>query len=140
MKKYLSYTALLLALLLSACGSKNQDMTEIELNLAESGTLTEADKERQYLLYLENVLKEELQNSSSDVKNASVALNAPTDSDIASASEEEISVAVVLELQNELSAYSAEELADMLAKGVGNTSTDEITIMDTDGNLLFPEK
>lgn len=146
MKKFLLCTVLLSASLLTACGSRNeksQSTTEYAIEdviLEENGTLSEADKQRKYLAYLENYLEEDVLKSLSEVKSASVTLNAPEDADIGVNSEEEIAVNVILDLEDELSTYSAGELADMIAKGLGNATTDDIMILDTDGSQLFPEK
>ncbi len=145
MKKHLFCITLLAASLLTACGSKNQEVQtsnieNIELPLKGNDTLTEEDKQRQYLAYLENYIKDNLLEPLSEVKNASVTLQSPTNSENTINTNEEISVAVVLELKNELSTDSTAELADCLATAVGNTSTDEIIIMDVDGNILFPEE
>ena len=142
MKKHLFCITLLTASLLTACGSKNQEVQtyeEYELKLGESDTLTEADKQRQYLAYLENYIKDNLLEPLSEVKNASVTLQSPMNSENIINSNEEISVAVVLELENELSTDSTAELANCLATAVGNTSTNKITIMDADGNMLFSD-
>ncbi len=148
MKKHLFCITLLAASLLTACGSKNQEdhiyihepTTNIELPSDGNDTLTEADKQRQYLTYLENYIKDNLLEPLSEVKDASVTLYSPTNSENTINTNEEISVAVVLELEDELSTDSTTELAGYLATAVGNTSTDEITIMDVDGNILFPKE
>ena len=148
MKKHLLCITLLAASLLTACGRKNQEVhtyiyepaSTYELPSEGNDTLTEADRQRQYLAYLENYIKDNLLEPLSEVKDASVALYSPTDSENTINSNEEISVAVVLELQDELSTVSTTELADYLATAVGNTSTDEIIIMDVDGNMLFPKE
>ena len=141
MKKHLFCATLLAASLLTACGSKNQEVHtyNVENIVLPDGNVTEADKQRQYLAYLENYIKDNLLEPLSEVKNASVTLQSPTDSENTINTNEEISVAVVLELQNELSTDSTAELADCLATAVGNTSTNKITIMDIDGNLLFSD-
>ena len=141
MKKHLFYITLLAASLLTACGSKNQEVQTSNVENIElpEENVTEADKQRQYLAFLENFIQEEILEPLSEVKNASVTLQSPTGSENTINTNEEISVAVVLELQNELSTDSTAKIADWVAPAVGNTSTDEITIMDVDGNLLFPE-
>ena len=139
MKKHLFCITLLAASLLTACGSKNQEVQtyNVENIVLPEGNVTEEDKQRQYLAYLENYIKDNLLDPLSEVKNASVTLQSPTGSENTINTNEEISVAVMLELQNELSTDSTAELADCLATAVGNTSTNKITIMDTDGNMLF---
>lgn len=147
MKKHLLCITLLAASLLTSCGSKNQEVqTSSVENIilpSEGNELTEADRQRQFQIYLENYIKDNLLEPIPEIKSASVTLQSPTDSEtiiISNKDDEEISVAVVLELQDELSTVSTTELADYLAKAVGNTSTDEITIMNADGNMLFPEE
>ena len=141
MKKHVFCITLLAASLLTACGSKNQEVQtyNVENIVLPEGNVTEEDKQRQYLAFLENFIKEEILEPLSEVKNASVTLQSPTDSENTINSNEEISVAVVLELQDELSTDNTAKIADWVATAVGNTSTDEITIMDVDGNLLYPE-
>lgn len=144
MKKHLFCITLLAVSLLTACGSKNQEVEtyyyDIEDIALSSEGSTDEDRQRQFQIYLENYIKDNLLEPLSEVKNASVTLYSPTDSGITLNSDEETSVAVVLELQDELSTFSATELAGYLATAVGNTSTDEITIMDVDGNILFPKE
>ena len=144
MKKLLYWITLLAASLLTACGSKNREVEtyyyDIEDIALSSEGSTEEDKQRQYLAYLESFIADNVLEPLSEVKNANVTLQSPTYSENVINSNEEISVAVVLELEDELSTVSTTELADYLATAVGNTSTDEITIMDVDGNLLFPEE
>ena len=144
MKKHLLCITLLAASLLTACGSKNQEVQSYNIeNIvlpSDGNELTDEDKQRQYLVYLGNYIEDNVLEPLSEVKDASVTLYSPTASENTINTNEEISVAVVLELQDELSTVSTAELADYLATAVGNTSTDEITIMDVDGNLLFPEE
>ena len=142
MKKHVFCITLLAASLLTACGSKNQEVQSynVENIVLPEENVTEEDKQRQYLAFLENYIKDNVLEPLSEVKSASVALQSPKHSENTINTNEEISVAVVLELQNELSTDSTAELADYLATAVGNTSTDEITIMDIDGNILFPEE
>ena len=141
MKKHIFCITLLAASLLTACGSKNQEVQtyNVENIVLPEESVTEEDKQRQYLAYLENYIKDNLLEPLSEVKNASVTLQSPTGSENTINTNEEISVAVVLELQNELSTDSTAELADCLATAVGNTSTNKITIMDTNGNMLFSD-
>ena len=144
MKKHLLCITLLAASLLTACGSKNQEVQSYNIeNIvlpSDGNELTEEDKQRQYLAYLESFIADNVLEPLSEVKNASVTLQSPTYSENTISSNEEISVAVVLELEDELSTVSTAELANYLATSVGNTSTDEITIMDIDGNILFPKE
>lgn len=146
--------ALLTAVMLTACGShagatdmqnaessSSYDLTEaLNLNATGSSAVTAADKEKKYLAYLQSYLEEELLEPLDDIKNATVTLSVGTEADNSLMNtNSEVHVNVMLELENELTAYSADELAEILANGVGNESTDNIVIMDSDGNQLFPE-
>ena len=51
--------------------------------------------------------------------------------------EEESSASVVLELKDEFSVDSAAYLARAIATAIGNTTTEHIVIMDSEGNMLF---
>lgn len=153
-------TAALTAAMLTACGSNagnTSDNTDIQTadssssynvtdvvnadDAANGAGFTDKDRERQYLAYLENYLKEDVLIPLDDIKDAAVTLSAFTDTDnTLMNADSEINIAVVLDLENELTAYSADELAEILAKGVGNESTDNIVIMDSDGNQLFPDE
>jgi flagellar M-ring protein FliF len=64
-------------------------------------------------------------------------MNIPTDDGTLIAQQEPTYVAVVLELDGEMSEEQAAGLARLVAVAVGNDSTEEITIMDTDNNTLF---
>lgn len=140
-RNFFTCITLLSALLLTACagnGGENET-AEIAVELNDAAVTSDEDKQRQYLAYLQNYLEENVLEPLPDVESANVILSAPADADgISVSSGGELSIDVILELSDELSGYSASELADMLAKGVGNSTTDAITIMDTDGVQLFP--
>lgn len=140
-RNFFTCITLLSALLLTACagnGGENET-AEIAVELNDAAVTSDEDKQRQYLAYLQNYLEENVLEPLPDVESANVILSAPADADgISVSSGGELSIDVILELSDELSDYSASELADMLAKGVGNSTTDGITIMDADGVQLFP--
>lgn len=98
---------------------------------------TESDKQRNYLLYLEGYLKDNLIEPLDIVKNAYVTLNIPENTGTLIDSEEESSATVILELDGEMSPETAASLARAIATGMGNTTTNNIVIMDTNGNSLF---
>lgn len=140
-RNFFTCITLLSALLLTACagnGGENET-AEIAVELNDAAVTSDEDKQRQYLAYLQNYLEENVLEPLPDVESANVILSVPADADgISVSSGGELSIDVILELSDELSGYSASELADMLAKGVGNSTTDAITIMDADGVQLFP--
>ncbi len=105
-----------------------------------SFTTTEADKLKRYQVYLENLYEEELVTQT-HVKSAKVTLSIPDDDGTLIANKEESYAKVMLEVidKNTIDdiATWASNLAKYIATGLGNETTDRITIIDTDGNMLF---
>lgn len=107
-------------------------------NVINNGfSTTESDKQRAYLLYQEKYLEDHMLELFSAVKSADVTLHIPDSTGLLSDAGEESYATVVLELRDEFSADNAAYLARAIATGIGNTTTDNIVIMDTNGNLLF---
>ena len=132
---------------LTACGNaqkaeaEDPNVTNVYLDEILNEDMTDADKERQYLVYLEQYLKENILEAQSDIEEADVTLVSNAESDFTVSSEndsEEIQVNVVLKLQDELTSISASKLADALATAIGNPTTDNIFIQDSEGTTLFP--
>ena len=133
---------------LTACGnaqkteSEDPNVTNVYLDELLNEDMTDADKQRQYLVYLEQYLKENILEAQPDIEEADVTLVSDTESDFTVSSEndsEEIQVNVVLKLQDELTSISASKLADALATAIGNATTDNILIQDSEGTILFPD-
>ncbi len=107
-------------------------------NVVDGGfSTTESDKQRKYVVYMEDYLARDILAKYSFVKNASVVLNIPENTGTLISSGAESYCTAVLELQGEFSTDSAAALARALATAIGNDTTDNIVLMDTDGNLLF---
>jgi flagellar M-ring protein FliF len=119
-------------------GSNSLPVSGFTIDDALSGsfTTTEADKDRRYQVYLETELEETIE-SLNNVKEAKIRMNIPTDDGTLIAQNEPTYVAVVLDLDGEMSEEQASGLAKMVAVAVGNDSTEEVTIMDTDNNTLY---
>lgn len=97
---------------------------------------TESDKEKKYLLYKESKFEEDLE-SFDFVKSARVNLyEADNDGTLLSAATES-NASVILEIEGELPNDAAISIAAALSTALGNEGTDKITIVDTEGNLLF---
>ncbi len=111
---------------------------EYTLDDALSGGLstTEADKQKRTVLALQSQLETDLEEYSF-VRNATVELNIPTDDGTLISSGAESSAAVCLELSGELTMETAQALARFVATALGNESTENVVIMDTNGNLYF---
>lgn len=143
-------TAFIAAIPLTACGNSQSAVTEsssstvsYDLEQTLSEDMTDTDKQKQYLAYLEQYLKEDVLESLSDVEDASVTLVSDTESGFPINSgnhSDEIQVNVMLKLQGGLTTYDASELADVIATAVGNPTTDNIVIQDSEGTLLFPDE
>lgn len=97
---------------------------------------TESDKQKRYVVYMQDYMEEILEANSS-VKKATVQLDIPEDDGTLIAQETESFAAVTLQLEGELDEDAAAALARCIATGLGNETTDNVTIIDTEGNLLF---
>lgn len=104
-----------------------------------SFSTTEADKQKRYKLYLESQIEEDVKNMSA-VKNAFAQLTIPEDNGTLISQNLETYASVLLEL-NEGAAFTEENaaaIARMIATGLGNDTTDNVTITDMDGRTWFP--
>lgn len=97
---------------------------------------TESDKQKRYILYKEDKMEEDLE-SNALVKEAHVTLLIPEDDGTLVQQSTASSASVVLELESEMEQAVATSLAHYIATSLGNSNTDNITIIDTQGNLLF---
>lgn len=97
---------------------------------------TEADKTKKYQLYLEERFSEQL-SQLSNVESASVSLSMPSDDGTIISKDEETYASVILTLDGEMDEDQAAGIAQYIATEVGNDTTDRVTIMDSDTNLLF---
>ena len=102
-----------------------------------SFSTTESDKQKKYLKYLEDSLENDFLAKFSVVKSASVQLNIPENDGTLLAREEESFATVVLELKDDFSPENAAYLARAIATAIGNETTNNIVIMDTESNMLF---
>ena len=104
--------------------------------LSTSLSTTEADKQKAYTAYRENRLKNDLE-SFSFVDSASVNMFVPENDGTLIRNNKESSVQITLKLSGECSPENAAAIARMAKTVVGNETTDNVVILDTDGNLLF---
>lgn len=104
-----------------------------------SFSTTEADKQKRYRLYLEKQMEEDLASYAS-VKTATVQLTIPEDNGTLIAQNLETYASVILELNEEpeFSEDSAASMARFVATGLGNETTDNVTITDISGKIWFP--
>ncbi|NLG04411.1 MAG: flagellar M-ring protein FliF [Clostridia bacterium] len=131
LKKDLSRATLLL-------GANNipADSYSIENALAGGFSATETDKTKRYKLYMESLMETQLK-AQEPIDAAYVTFTLPDNDGTLLAKEEEAFASVMLELNTELQPGVAENYAKSIATALGNSTTDNITIIDTAGNLLF---
>ena len=104
-----------------------------------SFSTTEADKQKKYVLYLESRLESDFINRFTDIKSANVQLHIPDNDGTLIGNQEESSASILLELDENatFNEDNASFLARAVAKAIGNSSTKDIVILDTNGNMLF---
>lgn len=97
---------------------------------------TESDKTKLYKLYMEEHFAEQLETLS-NVEEASVTLDIPYDDGTILAREQDSYAAVILSLSAEMTEEQAFGLAQYMATQLGNDTTDNILILDSDSNVLY---
>ena len=101
-----------------------------------SFSTTEADKEKRYQVYLEDHFAEIIE-SLTMVDHADVTLNLPEEDGTLISQQYDAYASVVLTLNGTMSSDQAYTLAKYMATQLGNDDTENIVIMDTNGNMLF---
>lgn len=109
---------------------------DIENVFSGGFSTTESDKQKRYKLYCEGRLEQDLV-AYSFVKTANVQLSVPEDDGTLIAKEEESFASIILELDGDMPDDAPASIARVVATALGNDSTKNITIIDTNGNLLF---
>lgn len=119
-------------------GANNITAASYDISHVTDGgfSTTEADKQKKYVLYLEGKMEEDLARLA-NVKSAFVQFSIPEDDGTLIANDEESYASVILELDGEFTTDNANAAARTIATALGNDSTNNIVILDTDGNLLF---
>ncbi|MFI3201185.1 MAG: flagellar M-ring protein FliF C-terminal domain-containing protein [Eubacteriales bacterium] len=128
------------------------DKSQANLVLAENGvptsaytledvfsggfTTTETEVRLKTVAYLESNMKIDLE-SYDFVKRASVTIDLPDNDGTLIAREEEGTVSILLELNGAIPADTASGIAVFAKNVIGNESTNNIVIMDTQGNMLY---
>ena len=97
---------------------------------------TEADKKKKYQVYLEKKFQEDLE-SLANVRSAKVNLKIPEDDGTLIANQEDTYANVIFDLSDSMDPDQAAGLAKYISTGLGNDTTEFITIIDSDGNVLF---
>lgn len=102
-----------------------------------SFSTTESDKQKKYVEFLQDSLARDFLAKFNAVKSARVQLHIPENDGTLIATQEESFATIVLELKDEFSTENAAYLARAVATAIGNKTTNNIVIMDSDGNMLF---
>lgn len=119
-------------------GANDYPADSYSLDSALSGgfSTTETDKQKTYKLYQETHL-EEIMEATENVRAAYVTLSIPDDDGTLLSTKEESYASVMLDLRDQLPDGVAENFAKNIATALGNKTTENVTIIDTEGNLLF---
>ena len=113
--------------------SKGYDISDV---IDGSFSTTEADKKKRYQVYLEDKFAAQLETISG-VKDAEVTLSIPDDDGTLIADTKDSYANVILTLSDDLDAKTAAGISKYIATGLGNDTTDNITIIDSEGNSIF---
>ncbi len=105
--------------------------------LSGSLSTTEADKTKLYIEHMENRMENDIAEVLDNVESATVTLHVPEDDGTLIAQQQESYAEVFLTLNGEMDEEQALGLAKMVATGLGNKTTDNISIMDSNMNLLY---
>ncbi len=97
---------------------------------------TEADKQKLYVAYLESALADDL-SQYDFVESASVILKIPEDDGTLIARNQQSYATVLLTLSGTCTEDNAYAIARFVKTAIGNDTTENVVIMDTEGNLLF---
>ena len=124
------------ATLLLGANNYPADSYSLESALAGGLSTTESDTQKTYKLYQETHLQE-IMEATEYVKKAYVTLSIPDNDGTLLAKEEESFASVWLELNDTLPEGVAENFARNIATALGNKTTENISIIDSAGNLLF---
>ena len=119
-------------------GSNNISTDAMSIDNVTNGNFftTESNTQKRYIVYLQDFMEEELE-SYSFVNKASVQLSLPEENGTLIAQNKEAYAAVNLELSDVCTRENAEAIARFVATALGNDTTEHVTILDSDGNLLF---
>ncbi len=101
-----------------------------------SFTTTDSERSLKAKITLQNTMATDIK-AIDGVKSASVRINIPDSSSTLFDSDEEASASILITTTKTLSEESIEGIASYVANSLGNSSTDNIRIVDQTGQLLF---
>ena len=109
-------------------------------NVTDSSfSTTESDKQKRYVKYLEDKLENEFIEEFDAIEKARVKLSIPTNDGTLLSKNEEASASIILRLKDPdaFNEDNAAYLAKAVSVALGNKTTDNIVIMDSESNMLF---
>ena len=103
-----------------------------------SFSTTESDKQKKYVAYLESKLAADFSTMDA-IDSAKVSLSIPEDDGTLLADQQESSASILLKLKDpdNFTEDNAAYIAKATAAAIGNKSTNNIVVLDTEGNMLF---
>lgn len=120
--------------LLTACGANG---TVEEYVLTENdAVLTDEEKQEKYILYLQEVLADDIASAYPAVKDVNVTLTKTEESVAVTDAEQTMQAEICLDLEDELAEDSIVEIAEAVATAIAS-ETDKIIIQDADGQILY---
>ena len=104
-----------------------------------SFSTTESDKQKKYVLYLESRLAQDFIQKYEAIDSAVVELHIPDNDGTLIGNKEESRASILLTLKDDgkFDEENAAFLAKAVANAIGNDTTDNVVIIDSDGNMLF---
>lgn len=119
-------------------GSNQVELTTYSINNVVDGSfaMTEADKQKKYQDYLEQKFADHISQLTM-VESATVNLTLPEDDGTILSREESATAAITLNLSGEMDSDQAYALALYVATEIGNKTTEGITIIDQNANVIY---
>ena len=123
--------------LLLAANSIVSDGYGIDKVTAGGLGVTEADKKKRYIVMMEDKFERDFMGMFDAIKSSTVMLHVPEANGTLIATEQESSASIVLEIDGEFTTDNAAFLARAVATALGNDTTNNISIMDSAGTMLY---
>ena len=101
-----------------------------------SFTVTEADKKKLYKEFLEQKFADHI-SQLSNVNSCTIDIDIPDDDGTILSRQQQSKAAVTLDLKSDMGADQAYALAQFIATQLGNDTTEGVTIIDMDANLIY---
>ena len=116
--------------------SASYNNTDYEWLFDNSFNTTDSEKKLKAKINLESTMEADISRIEG-VSKTSVTINLPTNTNTIYANEQSTSVSIMLTVNNNFSNESTQAIAEYAKSCVGDSNTDDITIIDNQGRLLF---